>query len=198
MTLTTPYWLGVTEVTNAQYEAVMGANPSPFRGPNRPVVRVSWDDAVAFCAKLAAKESGVTYRLPTEAEWEYACRAGSPPQYYWHWSADLGNDLLIDDYAWYSGSKTGGGAHGVGRKKPNHWGLHDMSGNVREWCSDWYGEYGGDKQIDPTGAASGSSRVLSGGSWDDSSEDCRSAARSRFLPSDQYDRNGFRLVRMVR
>jgi formylglycine-generating enzyme required for sulfatase activity len=196
VTITQPFYLGVTEVTQAQYEAVMGANPSRFKGANRPVESVSWDDAVAFCAKLSAKEAGVTYRLPTEAEWEYACRAGSRQAYYWHWSDDLKDDVGIEDYAWYR-ENAGMGTQEVGKLKPNRWGLYDMSGNVWEWCADWHGDYPAGAATDPTGAAGGSSRVIRGGSWSFPSQNCRSASRGGSSPPFRGDFLGFRLVRAV-
>ncbi|NLE55556.1 MAG: formylglycine-generating enzyme family protein [Lentisphaerae bacterium] len=194
--ITQPFYLGVTEVTQAQWEAVMGTNPSHFTGANRPVEIVSWEDAVAFCAKLSAKEAGVTYRLPTEAEWEYACRAGSSQEYSWHWSDQFEGEVGIDDYAWY-GENSSGETHEVGKLKPNRWGLYDMHGNVGEWCQDWYDPYSQGKQIDPKGAAGGSNRVVRGGSWCLNAYNCHSAYRRGYWPSFRFYALGFRLVRMV-
>jgi formylglycine-generating enzyme required for sulfatase activity len=172
--LTKPFYLGVTEVTQEQYEKVMGENPSQFKGASNPVERVSWDDATEFCKKLSAEE-GKTYRLPTEAEWEYACRAGTTTKF------SFGDDASqLGNYAWFrdnSGRKT----HPVGQKKPNSWGLYDMHGNVWEWCQDWSGRIWEGSATDPTGPNLGSFRVNRGGSLYENAEICRSAFRW-FLP----------------
>ncbi|HPB32689.1 MAG TPA: formylglycine-generating enzyme family protein [Candidatus Sumerlaeota bacterium] len=193
VTLTQSFWMGVTEVTQAQYAAVTGNNPSEFQGANRPVQSVSWFDTVAFCEKLSSREQGVTYRLPTEAEWEYACRAGSPYRFYWHWTSSLKSDLLIGDYAWYYGN-SGEETQNAGVKKPNRWGLHDMTGNVWEWCADWYGSYPAGPVTDPAGPSIGSIRVLRGGCWRNDPLVCRSARRFNFTPSHRYGIMGFRVV----
>jgi formylglycine-generating enzyme required for sulfatase activity len=172
----------------------MGKNPSKFKGKQNPVEMVSWNDAVEFCRKLsdlpAEKSAGHVYRLPTEAEWEYACRAGTKTKYSFGDSeAELG------EFGWYG--KNSSGATVVGGKKPNSWGLYDMHGNVNEWCQDWYGSYPSGAVTDPTGPSSGSRRVTRGGSWLDSADSCRSA-RSGFdaaSPDDQYISLGFRVVR---
>ena len=158
VTLTKGFYIGVYEVTQEEWEKVMGSNPSHFKGRKNPVERVSWEDAQEFARKLSEKEN-VMYRLPTEAEWEYACRAGTTAEYYW-------GDDGIGRYAWYIGNQDGT-THPVGQKKPNAWGLYDMSGNVWEWCGDWYSPaYPADKEaVDPKGAAGGSFRVFRGGSW---------------------------------
>ncbi len=151
---------------------------------------ISRNDAQAYIAWLS-QETGAGYRLLTEAEWEYACRAGKQTRFYW---GDDPNNEEIDDYAWYDGnseSKT----HDAGQKKPNAWGLFDMSGNVWEWCQDWYGNYSSGAQKDPKGPKSGSSRVLRGGSWDDNAVYLRSAFRSRYAPAFSYYDIGFRVVR---
>ncbi len=174
VTLTKPFKMGVHEVTQAQYEQVMRNNPSFFKGAENPVEKVSCDDAVEFCRKLSAlpaeKAAGNVYRLPTEAQWEYACRAGTATKYSF---GDDGSDL--GDYAWYdsnSGSKT----HPVGGKQPNAWGLYDMHGNVWELCQDWLGDYPGRAATDPIGAGGGSYRVIRGGSWGVTADHCRSAS----------------------
>jgi len=195
VTLTQSFHLGQYEVTQEHYEKVMGKNPSKFKGKQKnPVEQVSWTDAVEFCRKLsdlpAEKSAGHVYRLPTEAEWECACRAGTKTKYSFGDSeAELG------EFGWYG--KNSSGATVVGGKKPNSWGLYDMHGNVNEWCQDWYGSYPSGAVTDPTGPSSGSRRVTRGGSWLDSADSCRSA-RSGFdaaSPDDQYINLGFRVVR---
>jgi formylglycine-generating enzyme required for sulfatase activity len=194
--LTKTFWMGKTEVTQSQYEAIMGKNPSKFQGANNPVELVSWTEAVEFCKKLTQREHKVgrlpatqEYRLPTEAEWEYCCRAGTTTKY------SFGDDeSKISEHAWHrenSSSKT----HPAAEKKPNDWGLYDMHGNVYEWCQDWFGNYPSGAQVDPTGPASGSYRVDRGGSWGSSARFCRSAFRGRSTPSRRYNGLGFRLVR---
>ncbi len=190
VTLTKPFKMGIHEVTQAQYEQVMGVNPSEFKGANNPVENVSWDDAVVFCRRLselpAEKAAGNVFRLPTEAEWEYACRAGTTTKY------SFGDDESdFGEYAWY-GDKYGDKHYPVGSKQPNAWGLYDMHGNVWEWCQDLYGDYPSGTVTDPTGAASGSYRVNRGGSWI-SSEGCRSAYRGRDPPYFRFCRIGFRV-----
>ena len=184
VTLTRGFWLGETPVTQKQWKSVMGDNPSVFKGANLPVEEVSWNDCQEFIQKVnAALNCGA--RLPTEAEWEYACRAGTSGAY--------GGTGELDELGWYdknSGDKT----HPVGQKKPNAWGLYDMHGNVWEWCSDWYGDYPSGSVTDPTGPSSGSSRVLRGGSWGCNARDCRSASRGRDYPGFRDYYGGFRLL----
>lgn len=180
--------MGKYEVTQSQWQAVMGNNPSSFKGDDLPVENVSWEEAQAFCRKLS-QHTGQTYRLPTEAEWEYACRAGSTGDY-------AGN---FDAMAWYnknSGSKT----HVVGQKQPNAWGLYDMHGNVWEWCQDWYGSnyYSQSPSTDPQGPSSGSLRVIRGGGWGIFAANCRSASRLRSAPDERAGHLGFRLLRTAR
>ena len=188
-----------TEVTQAQWKAVMGTEPwkgqsSVKEGANYAATYVSWDDAGAYCEKLSEAEDK-TYRLPTEAEWEYACRAGTTTR----WS--FGNDeKALGDYAWYYKNADNAGekyAHQVGLKKPNAFGMYDMHGNVWEWCHDYYGEdyYQQSPEKDPTGPTSGSSRVLRGGSWSSSTRHSRSANRDRNDAVSRYYFFGFRLVR---
>ena len=184
--LTKPFWLGRTEVTQAQWEAVTGKNPSNFKGKNLPVETVSWIDAAEFCQKLNAKRllpAGWRWALPTEAQWEYACRAGTPGDY----------AGTLAEMAWYdsnSGSKT----HVVGTKQANAWGLHDLHGNVWEWCADWYGDYPKGAATDPTGPTLGLNRVFRGGGWLDGAAGCRSARRDRFTPDYRYPVIGFRVA----
>ncbi len=188
VTLTKGFWLGKYEVTQAQWKSVIGSNPSEFKGDDRPVEKVSWDDCQEFIRKAnseAEHQFGGDARLPTEAEWEYACRAGS-------YGAFAGTGCP-DSMVWYdknSGDKT----HSAGRKHPNAWGFFDMHGNVREWCSDWYGTYSGGSVTDPAGAVSGDSRVLRGGSLFDIERDCRSAKRDKDASGSRSWRNGFRLA----
>jgi len=190
VTLSQGYWLGKYTVTQGQWESVMGSNPSEFKGRDLPVDKVSWEDAMSFCRKLTERErsagrlaAGYEYTLPSEAQWEYACRAGTTGAY----AGDL------DSMGWYdknSGNKT----HAVGTKRANGWGLYDMHGNVWEWCSDWYGAYPSGYVVDPTGASSGPHRVLRGGGWLHDASSCRSAFRDRFGPGSRDCDLGFRLV----
>jgi formylglycine-generating enzyme required for sulfatase activity len=168
VTLSKGFYLQATEVTQTQWEAVMGANPSHFKGPDRPVERVSWDDAQEFLRRLNEREKDTRYRLPTEAEWEYACRAGGQ-------EPDTAPNL--DDVAWW-GKNSKNETHPVGQKKPNAWGLYDMRGNVMEWVQDGYGPYSPEAQVDPQGPPSGRARVLRGGSGGNgNAEDLRCACR---------------------
>ena len=185
VTITKPFYIGIYPVFQGEYEVVMWSNPSGFRGNRRPIEQVTWYDAKEFCRRLSEKE-GVTYRLPTEAEWEYACRAGTTTRYYW-------GDRIDEDYLWYK-DNSGWKTHPVGQKLPNAWGLYDMAGNVWEWCEDWYGSYSPDEQTDPVGPSSGSSRVLRGSSWYGGTEFVRSANRDLFTPSYRYTNIGFRVV----
>ncbi|MBI2808208.1 MAG: SUMF1/EgtB/PvdO family nonheme iron enzyme [Planctomycetes bacterium] len=186
VTIAKGFHLGIHQVTQAQWQAVMGNSPSHFKGDDLPVERVSWNDACAFCKKLGAKD-GHTYRLPTEAEWEYACRAGSQTAYCFG-----DNPGVLGPYAWFSensGSKT----HPVGQKHANDWGLYDMHGNVWEWCADFYGEYPSKPVTDPTGPATGSEHLLRGGSWHIHPLILRSADRRRNEPTLLYNDVGFRV-----
>ena len=192
VTLTQPFLMGMYEVTQEQYQNVMGTNPSNFTGPFNPVESVPWSEAVEFCRKLSAlpaeKSAGHVYRLPTEAEWEHACRAGTTTKY--SFDDSVGRP---GDYAWY-GENSQSATHLVGRKKPNGWGLYDIHGNVWEWCQDLYGEYPGGAYTDPTGPAAGPDHVRRGGSWLNGSNGCRSAYRGWGTPGD-YSALGFRVVR---
>ncbi len=159
--ITKPYYMGKYLVTQEQWQAVMGDNPSMFTGPKNPVERVSWDDCQAFLVKLNERPGKGRFQLPTEAQWEYACRAGSTTRYF------FGDDeSVLGEYAWY-GANSRDKAHPVGEKKSNPWGLYDVYGNVGEWCQDWYDEnyYAGSPMDDPTGPTTGSDRVKRGGSW---------------------------------
>ncbi|MCY3019208.1 MAG: formylglycine-generating enzyme family protein [Planctomycetota bacterium] len=186
VTLTRPFHMGKYEVTQAQYAAVMGTNPSRFKGANLPVVCVSWDDATEFCKKVSAK-AGLAVRLPTEAEWEFACRAGTNTTYN---TGDTDADLYRA--AWY-GASCKSTTHPVGQKAANAFGLHDMHGNVFEWCADCFEKYKPGAAVDPQGPSEGQDHVLRGGSWSYPPEYCRSA--SRWLGSDsRFVDFGFRVV----
>jgi formylglycine-generating enzyme required for sulfatase activity len=191
------FYIGKFEVTQAEYKAVMDKNPSRFQGDKLPVETVSWVEAKEFCDKLSKKENK-QYTLPTEAEWEYACRAGTKTPFCY------GKSVSTDDIN-YNGNKVyGDGKKGEFRKKttpvgsfaPNKWGLHDMHGNVWEWCEDFYDEnyYKNSPKKDPKGADKGEWRVLRGGSWDSPPEECRSAYRSGREPDSKENVIGFRVV----
>ena len=182
-----PFYIGRYEITQAEWKAVMGQILSNFQGSDLPVDGIPWSSAAEFCQRLSEREHE-TFRLPTEAEWEYACRAGTVTTYSFG-----GDPSSLTQFAWYSGNsrhKT----HPVGRKKPNAFGLYDMHGNVWEWCSDWYNEYPVDPIIDPTGPSDGSSRILRGGSWFCTLDLCRSANRGWNTPTIRDDDVGFRIV----
>jgi formylglycine-generating enzyme required for sulfatase activity len=195
VTLTRGFWLGVTPVTQAQWQAVLGSNPSDFQGDDRPVEQVSWDDCREFCKKLAERD-GKPYRLPTEAEWEYACRAGTTTPFYF-------GETISTDQANYGGNYTcGKGKKGkcrqettpVGSFPANAWGLCDLHGNVWEWCQDWYGPYPKGDIKDPQRSESGDARVVRSGSWRDDPGYCRAARRYWFAAGYRYDFVGCRLV----
>ena len=205
ITISRDFWLGTYEVTQEQWQAEMGSNPSFFKGSNRPVENVRWEDAIEFCNKLNERYAGklpvingVRYQfdLPTEAQWEYACRAGTTTHYSYGDASDTSKMNFDGDYPY------GGGAKGVDRGKTvevgsleykNAFGLYDMHGNVWEWCKDWYGDYTGDA-TDPVGPSSGSFRVCRGGSWYSGAECCRSAYRFNREPDVRRDNLGFRLA----
>jgi formylglycine-generating enzyme required for sulfatase activity len=210
--LTKPFHLGVFEVTQEQYEQVMGTNPSSFKATQNPMETVSWNDAVIFCDMLSALPAEMTadrtYRLPTEAEWENACRAGTTTRDYS--TSDASN---LDEHAWFAensgGAKqpwpnsmgvfAGGTTQPVARKISNAWGLFDMHGNVWEWCADWYDAdyYKSSPRDDPTGPATGSERTSRGGSWNGPAFDCRTATRGRNMPSHRLNSLGFRVVAIL-
>ena len=190
--ITKPFYLGKYEVTQEQWEAVMSNNPSFFKGPKNPVEQVSWDDCQAFLVKLNAKANaqGGKFILPTEAQWEYACRAGSTGKFC------FGDDeKQLGEYAWY-GENSGGKKHAVGGKKPNTFGLHDMHGNVWEWCQDWYGAYGAEAVDDPSGPTTGWCRVSRGGSWRNDGGGCQSAYRYGREPGVRDYDLGLRVARV--
>jgi formylglycine-generating enzyme required for sulfatase activity len=190
--ITRPFYLGKYPVTQAQWEAVMGNNPSRFTGdPNRPVENVSWTEAQEFLRKLSEKEGKQPYRLPTEAEWEYAARAGSTAKYC------FGNDEeQLGQYAWY-GKDAGGSTHPVGQLKPNAWGLYDVHGNVWEWVNDWFdGAYYQKSPVeDPKGPEMGEDRIVRGGSWGDDPRFLRVSYRYGGAPGYRNGLVGFRCAR---
>lgn len=184
------YYIGKYEVTQAEWKAVMGSNPSNFKGDNLPVENVSWNDCQTFIRKLNSL-TGKNFRLPTEAEWEFAARGGNNSRgYKYSGSNDIGSVAWYDDN---SGSKT----HPVGQKSPNELGLYDMSGNVLERCQDWYGSYSSSSQTNPTGPFSGSLRVIRGGGWFSRAWYCRVSGRGNSTPGYRNDALGLRLAMQV-
>ena len=181
------YYIGETEVTQALWKAVMGSNPSYFKGDNLPVEQVSWNDCQTFISKLNAL-TGKRFRLPTEAEWEFAARGGNQSRH-----TPFSGSSRIDDVAWYDGN-SGDETHPVKTKQPNELGIYDMTGNVFELCQDWYDSYSSYAQTNPTGAGSGSSRVYRGGCWGDSPGLCHSSGRGNCTPEDASNGLGLRLV----
>jgi formylglycine-generating enzyme required for sulfatase activity len=223
------FYMGKFEVTQKEYQEVMGTNPSKFKGDNLPVEQISWYDAIEYCNRRSQREglspaytidksrsdpnnksesdtfrwvvswnrNANGYRLPTEAEWEYACRAGTTTPF------NTGNNITTSNANYDGNYPYNNNAKGEYRGKtspagsfaPNPWGLYDMHGNVFELCWDWYGNYTSGAQTDPVGTSSGSGRVIRGGSWDDGGRDISSASRYYFGPDDRSDCVGFRLIR---
>ncbi len=206
VTISRSFYMRQYEVTQKQWREVMGTNPSHFKGDDRPVEQVRWYDAEEYCNRLSRIE-GLTpcysgsgdniacdfsadgYRLPTEAEWEYAARGGNKSRGYEYAGSNSAGDV-----GWH-GVNSGGKTHPVGQKRPNELGLYDMIGNVWEWCWDWYGKYSSSSQTDPRGPSSGSHRVLRGGSWNNGTRHLRVAGRHDYTPSRRNYFLGFRLVR---
>ena len=192
VTLSQNFYIGVHEVTQEQYEKVMGVNPSKFKGASNPVEQVTWTEAVEFCRKLSdlpsERDAGRMYRLPTEAEWEYACRAGTTTTF------SFGSDESdLGDYAWVA-ENSGGESHPVGRKQPNAWGLYDMHGNVAEWCYNRHGVYPGYPVTDPEGPTTGAYRVTRSRGWLSKASVTSSAARGRGLLHYRHGNCGFRVA----
>jgi hypothetical protein len=197
------FYLGVHQVTQQEFKRITGRNPSHFKSQKRPVESLTWEQAMKFCEELtnlpAEKFAGRSYRLPTEVEWEYACRAGSSKVFCFG-----DEESILNDYAWFAGNSDRE-THPVEQKKPNHWGFYDMHGNVREWCQDWFE----DCPIDPNGSNMSPSdpfpkkdttsglRVVRGGSWSDEAVHCRSAVREGILPSIRFDNIGFRVAMTI-
>ena len=181
------YSIGETEVTQALWKAVMGSNPSNFKGDDLPVECVSWNDCQTFIRKLNGL-TGRHFRLPTEAEWEFAARGGNQSRH-----TQYSGSSRIDDVAWYYGN-SGNKTHPVKTKQPNELGIYDMTGNVWEWCQDWHGDYSNSVQTNPTGASSGSYRVDRGGSWYCNPRYCRSSYRNYRTPGSEFNNLGLRLV----
>lgn len=199
--LTRGYWISRYEVTQREFQDLLHFNPSLFKGdPQRPVEDVSWIEAVRFCQQLTERERKAArltdefeYRLPTEAEWAFACRAGTTTRF--SYGDDPGYRLL-GNYAWY-GANSALRPHPIGQKFPNPWGLYDLHGNVFEWTSDWYGPLPGGKVTDPQGATSGTDRVIRGGYWGSTPDLCRSAVRVHFEPTTRLSYLGFRIALSV-
>jgi formylglycine-generating enzyme required for sulfatase activity len=185
VTISRSFWMGAYPVTQAQWQAVMGSNPSYFKGPDLPVENVSWDDCQQFISRVNAKGAG-TFRLPTEAEWEHACRAGS--------TGETHENLEASAWYWDDSGKT---THPVGQKLANAWGLYDMTGNIDEWCQDWYGKsyFADSPSIDPQGPPSGAFRVVRGGSFVHEAYRIRYAYRGGVSPFGRSYNTGFRIVR---
>ncbi len=191
VTLTEGFYMSVYEVTQAQWESVVGSNPAKYQGMNRPVEQISWNDCQDFIEQLDEQIPEYTFRLPTEAEWEYACRADTQTRYYWGNDPDL---EFIEDYCWYQ-QNSESHTYDVGQKTPNSWRLHDMSGNVWEWCQDWLSDYPDSHQYDPTGPNNGSRRIIRGGGYTSENRMCRSANRTGEPPGDDsWDDLGFRII----
>ena len=187
VTLTKDYYIGETQVTQALWESVMGNNPSYYKGANQPVECVSWDECQTFIKQLNLK-TGKTFRLPTEAEWEFAAKGGN-----WSRHTQYSGSDDIDDVAWYNGNSNGK-TFSTKSKRSNELGIYDMSGNVWEWCQDWYGDYMDSDQIDPLGPKEGKYRVSRGGSWADNANICRSSSRDFSLSGCKNHYHGLRLV----
>ena len=197
VTLTKKFYIQTTEVTQGQWRKAMKSNPSYFKdgGEDCPIESVSFDDCQEFIRKLNKQENTNKYRLPTEAEWEYVCKAGSKTAFINGdiTKKDLVHNVNMDQIGWYS-ANSGRSTNPVGQKKPNKWGLYDMHGNVWEWCQDWYAIYPYRYLVDPEGPSSGKRRVFKGGSWLNDAAQCRSANRFREIPSFKSRYLGFRLV----
>jgi formylglycine-generating enzyme required for sulfatase activity len=218
VSLTHDYWMAESECTQTLWQRVMDSNPSYFVSAERPVETVTWPDVQMFLQRLNERVPGLRARLPTEAEWEYGCRAGTTSETYAGELKVLGmyNAPVLDDIAWYGGN--GGidfeldngfdsslwedkqyphetaGSHPVMRKQPNRWGMHDCLGNLWEWCQDWFGRYDPEANVDPQGPMTGEGRVIRGGSWSNAAVDMRVANRNQGTPVDKALLLGFRIA----
>jgi formylglycine-generating enzyme required for sulfatase activity len=197
VTLSQGFWLADTCVTQALWEAVTGDNPSGLQGANRPIDNVSWENAQAFITRMNEMKAELRLCLPTEAQWEYACRGGTTGPFSFGDRISPADVNYTGNYPYHNGRKGEyrGQTVEVGSLPPNAWGLHEMHGNIWEWCKDRYGGYGAGAQVDPQGPESGTNRVLRGGSWFNGGRHCRSACRFRGGPSNRDDNYGFRLAR---
>ncbi len=217
--LTEGFWLADTPCTQAVWIGLMGKNPSRFQSPDRPVEQVTWEECQEFCRLLAEPTGESGWRLPTEAEWEYACRAGTEEATYAGPIENVGTNSasVLDRIAWHGGNRGMGldlkndwdssgepeksfehsqeGTRRMKTKAPNPWGLYDSLGNVYEWCADRYGDYGLDEAVDPSGPSQGTIRVIRGGSWFSNALGCRAAFRNRYDPSVRWFYLGFRFAR---
>ena len=200
VTISKDFYIGTYEITQKQYKSIVGQNPSYFKNPNSPVENVSWKDANNFCDKLNSKYKDLLpenykFALPTEAQWEYACRAGTTTTFNngKNLSKEYGHCPNLDEVAWYSGNSS----YPVGMKKPNSWGIFDMHGNVFEWCRDGYREYPNGEVIDPIGEIDSSDRILRGGSWRNHTGNCRSAYRFSANIDECSEYYGFRIALVV-
>ncbi len=197
VTLSRGFWIAETPVTQALWEIFMGDNPSRFQGAEHPVEQVSWDDAQHFISKLNGMKPELQLCLPTEAQWEYACRAGTSTPFYFGDNISTDQVNYDGNYPYHNGKKGEDRSQTIEVKAlpPNRWGLYQMHGNVWEWCQDWYAtEYPSEPVTDPQGAASSLFRVLRGGSWFNNGRYCRSAFRYAFVPADRLSDYGFRLA----
>ena len=192
VTFRSSFSIGKYPVTQGEWQALMGSNPSHFQGAARPVEMVSHEDALRFIQRLNQKESTQAYRLPREAQWEYAARAGSTSSYCFG-----GERIKLGQYAWYR-KNSAEETHPVGQLRPNEWGLHDMHGNVHEWCGDWFDRsyYARSPEVDPQGAEKGLARSLRGGDWGSAEWYCRCAIRSLSSPDRRSPRVGFRVLKL--
>lgn len=194
--ITRGYWLGEAPVTQEQWDALHSTNPSRFRNDMRPVEQVNWYDCVEFCDRLNLLQSGLETRLPTETEWEYACRGVRNASYHRERRASDIEDSVseIEKLGWFAGN-SGGMTHDVKQRLPNGFGVYDMRGNVWEWCADWWvGRYSAQIQVDPVGPKSGSLRVVRGGSYLLSARECRCSVRAGRSPVNHTDDVGFRIA----
>jgi formylglycine-generating enzyme required for sulfatase activity len=187
VTISKGFWMGIYPVTQAQWQAVMGYNPSNFRGDDRPVEQVSWSDCEEFCREMS-RLTDKPIRLPTEAEWEYACRAGTTGEYF-----NGNGEEALKKVGWYD-SNSGRQTHKVGEKNvANPWGLFDVHGNVWEWCQDLHGSLGYENITDPVNLKNGDARVVRGGSWHGGAGHCRAAFRNRRAPGTRFNSMGLRV-----